>query len=94
MPEPGPGEIRLQIEAVGFEPFRRTYVRGTYVDQPRLPSRARISGGGNCELGRRRGNSSLMGKRLSSIPGFSMNDYGVFSEQAILPHPRPDRGSR
>ena len=39
VPEPGPGEIRLQIEAVGLNHSEGAYVRGTYVEQPRLPSK-------------------------------------------------------
>jgi len=85
VPEPGPGEIRLQIEAVGLNHSEGAYVRGTYVEQPRLPSKLGYEAVGIVNSVGEGVESSLMGKRLSSIPGFSMNDYGVLSEQAILP---------
>jgi NADPH:quinone reductase-like Zn-dependent oxidoreductase len=83
--EPKPGEVRLRVEAVGLNHSEGAYVRGTYVEQPRLPSKLGYEAVGIVTAVGDGVDPSLIGRRVSSIPGFSMNDYGVLSEQAILP---------
>lgn len=83
--EPKQGEVRLRVEAVGLNHSEGSYARGTYVEQPRLPSKLGYEAVGIVTAVGEGVDPSLIGRRLSSIPGFSMNDYGVLSEQAILP---------
>jgi NADPH:quinone reductase-like Zn-dependent oxidoreductase len=84
-PTPGKGEVRLRVEAVGLNHSEGAYFHGTYVEQPKLPSKLGYEAVGVVEAVGHGVDVGLIGKRLASIPGFSMNDYGVLAEQAILP---------
>lgn len=84
-PVPGKGEVRLRVEAVGLNHSEGAYFHGTYVEQPKLPSKLGYEAVGIVEAVGHGVDVALIGKRLASIPGFSMNDYGVLAEQAILP---------
>jgi len=85
IPVPGKGEVRLRVEAVGLNHSEGAYFHGTYVEQPKLPSKLGYEAVGIVEAVGPGVDAGLIGKRLASIPGFSMNDYGVLAEQAILP---------
>lgn len=84
-PVPEKGEVRLRVEAVGLNHSEGAYFHGTYVEQPKLPSKLGYEAVGIVEAVGPGVDAGLIGKRLASIPGFSMNDYGVLAEQAILP---------
>ena len=84
-PVPGEGEVRLRVEAVGLNHSEGAYFHGTYVEQPKLPSKLGYEAVGIVEAVGPDVDAGLIGKRLASIPGFSMNDYGVLAEQTILP---------
>lgn len=85
VPAPGVGEVRLRVEAVGLNHSEGAYFGGDYVEQPRLPSRLGYEAVGIVEAVGSGVDTSLVGARMASIPGFSMNEYGVLAEQTILP---------
>jgi len=77
-PVPGKDQVRLRVEAVGLNHSEGAYFHGTYVEQPKLPSKLGYEAVGIVEAVGPGVDAGLIGKRLASIPGFSMNDYGVF----------------
>ncbi len=83
--EPGPGELRLDIAAIGLNRADALFRSGHYIEQPQFPSRlgyeasAVVDKLGEGVTGWRRGD------KVSVIPGFSMSRYGVCAEQAIVP---------
>ena len=83
--EPGEGEVRLKVEAIGLNRAEIMFRRGQYLEEPRLPSRIGYEASGTIDaLGPDVSNVNI-GDRVSTIPGFSMGTYGVYGESAIVP---------
>jgi NADPH:quinone reductase-like Zn-dependent oxidoreductase len=82
---PGPSEIRVRVEAIGLNRAEANFRSGTYLDQPRLPARLGYEASGIVEALGNGVHGFKIGDAVSVIPAFSMNDYGVYAEQAIVP---------
>jgi NADPH:quinone reductase-like Zn-dependent oxidoreductase len=61
------------------------YMRGFYTEQPELPSRIGYEASGVVEGVGPGVDRKWIGKRVATIPGFSLNKYGVLGEEAIVP---------
>ena len=83
--QPGPGEVLLKVEAVGLNRAESMYFHGVYMEQVTLPSGLGYEAAGTVLAVGPEVDSALIGKRLSTIPGFSMNKYPVLAEQAVVP---------
>jgi NADPH:quinone reductase-like Zn-dependent oxidoreductase len=83
--EPGEGEIRLKVEAIGLNRAEIMFREGQYLETPEFPSRIGYEASGIIDaLGI--GVSGLqIGGRVSTIPAFSIGKYGVYGESAIVP---------
>ena len=82
---PGPGEVLLKVQAVGLNRAESMYFHGVYMEQVTLPSGLGYEAAGTVLAVGPEVDSALIGKRLSTIPGFSMNKYPVLAEQAVVP---------
>ena len=83
--KPGPGEVLLEVEAVGLNRAESMYYHGAYMEKVTLPS-----GLGYEAFGKVIGvgpdvDPALIGKRFGTIPGFSMSQYPVLAEEAVVP---------
>lgn len=83
--EPGEGEVKLKIEAVGMNRAESMYYHGQYMEQPELPSGLGYEAVGVIEKVGPGGDASLVGKRMGTVPGYSMNKYPVLGEEGIVP---------
>lgn len=83
--EPKAGEVRLRVQAVGLNRAEALYTRGQYLEQPRLPSGIGYEAAGTVEAVGPGVESTWIGRPVSTIPGFSMNDYPVLGEEAVVP---------
>jgi NADPH:quinone reductase-like Zn-dependent oxidoreductase len=83
--EPKNGEVRIRVQAVGLNRAEALYTRGQYLEQPRLPSGLGYEAAGIVEAVGPGVEPSLIGRRIATVPGFSINDYGVLGEEAIVP---------
>lgn len=83
--QPGKGEVALDVAAVGLNRAESMYFHGHYLEQPQLPSGLGYEAVGTVTAVGPDGDASLVGKRVGTIPGFSMNQYPVLAEQAIVP---------
>lgn len=83
--DPGAGEVRLKLEALGMNRAEVLYRQGEYLEQTQLPSRIGYEGAGVVEAAGPGVDASWAGKRVGTIPGFSMNKYGLWAERAIVP---------
>ena len=83
--QPGPGEVRLRVQAVGLNRAEALYVRGYYMEQPKLPSRIGYEAAGIIEAAGPNVDPAWIGKKAATVPGFSMNRYGLLGEEAIVP---------
>jgi len=83
--EPGKGEVRLKVEAIGLNRAEVMYRQGQYLENPRLPSRIGYEAAGIVESVGPDTPGVRVGDRVSSIPSFSMGKYGVYGESALVP---------
>lgn len=83
--QPGPKEVLLKVQAVGLNRAESMYYHGAYMEQPKLPSGLGYEAVGEVTAVGPGGDQALIGKRFGTIPGFSMNQYPVLAEQAIVP---------
>lgn len=83
--QPGEGELRLRVEAVGLNRAESMYMHGRYFEEPQLPSRIGYEAAGIVEAVGPGVDAKLVGRRVSTVPGFSQNRWGVLGEEAIVP---------
>lgn len=83
--EPGSGEVKLRVEAVGLNRAESLYYRGQYLEKPELPSRLGYEAAGVVQSVGPDVDKSWIGKHVGTIPGYSQNKYGVLGEEAIVP---------
>jgi len=83
--EPGKGEVRLRVKAVGLNRAESMFYHGMYLESPQLPSRLGYEAAGVVEAIGEGVDKSWLGKSVSTIPSFSMTQYGVLGEEAVVP---------
>ncbi len=83
--EPGEGEVRLKVEAIGLNRAEVMFRRGQYLQNPELPSRLGYEAAGIIDAVGPSIGAIQIGGRVSTIPSFSMGKYGVYGESAIVP---------
>jgi len=83
--EPGEGEVRLQVEAIGLNRAEVMFRMGQYLEAPELPSRLGYEAAGIIDAVGPGVSGIHRGDRVSTIPSFSMGTYGVYGESAIVP---------
>lgn len=83
--EPGPGEVRLQVAAIGLNRAEVMFRQGQYLETPELPSRIGYEAAGIVDAVGPGVSGIRIGDRVSTIPSFAMGRYGVYGESAIVP---------
>jgi NADPH:quinone reductase-like Zn-dependent oxidoreductase len=83
--QPGEGEVRLRVQATGLNRAEAMYMRGHYFEQPTLPSRIGYEAAGVVEAVGPGVDKSWLGGQAATFPGYSMNQYGILGEEAIVP---------
>jgi NADPH:quinone reductase-like Zn-dependent oxidoreductase len=85
VPDPGPGEVRIRVEAVGLNRAEAMYRAGRYPVQPRLPSLIGYEGTGVIEALGPGVEGFSEGDRVCVLPMIQQGEYGIWAEQAIVP---------
>jgi NADPH:quinone reductase len=84
--EPGKGEVRLKVEAIGLNRAEVMFRQGAYLEEPdSFPSTLGYEAAGVIDAVGEGVTEFKIGDRVSTIPGFSMKNYGVYGESAIAP---------
>jgi NADPH:quinone reductase-like Zn-dependent oxidoreductase len=83
--EPGKGEVRLNVKAIGLNRAEVLYREGRYLEQTKLPSRLGYEASGLVDAVGEGVTDFEVGDYVSTIPSFSQSQYGVYGEQAIVP---------
>jgi NADPH2:quinone reductase len=83
--QPEKGEVAINVAAVGLNRAESVFFHGHYFERPKLPCGLGYEAVGKVTAVGPDVDSSLIGKRVGTIPGFSMNDYPVLAEKAIVP---------
>jgi NADPH:quinone reductase-like Zn-dependent oxidoreductase len=83
--EPGPGEVRIRVEAVGLNRSEAMYRAGRYPTKPQLPSLIGYEGVGTIEALGAGVEGFAVGERVCVLPMIQQGQYGIWAEQAIVP---------
>jgi NADPH:quinone reductase len=83
--EPGPGELRLRIEAIGLNRSEAAFRAGQYPVKPRLPTLMGYEAAGVIEALGPEVRDLQIGQRVCVLPTFRFGEYGVYAERAIVP---------
>ncbi len=85
IPEPGKGEVRLDVKAIGLNRAEVMFRQGRYLESPVFPSKLGYEASGVVAAVGPEVDKSWLGKKASTVPAFSMTKYGVYGELAIVP---------
>jgi NADPH:quinone reductase-like Zn-dependent oxidoreductase len=85
IPEPGKGEVRLKVKAIGLNRAEVMFRKGQYLESAILPSKLGYEAAGVVEAVGPEVDKSWLGKKASTVPAFPMSHYGVYGEVAIVP---------
>ena len=82
---PGPGEVRLAMEAIGLNRSEAMYRAGRYPVRPKLPTLMGYEGVGTVEALGAGVQAFKVGERVCVVPNYQLGEYGVYGEKAIVP---------
>jgi NADPH:quinone reductase-like Zn-dependent oxidoreductase len=85
LPEPGPGEVRLRVKAIGLNRAEVMFRMGRYLVQPILPSKLGYEASGIVDAVGAGVDASWIDQIASTVPAFPVDRYGVYGEVAIVP---------
>jgi NADPH:quinone reductase-like Zn-dependent oxidoreductase len=85
LPEPGAGEVRLRVKAIGLNRAEVMFRQGRYLVQPVLPSKLGYEASGIVEAVGPGVDATWIGKTASTVPAFAADTYGVYGDVAIVP---------
>lgn len=83
--EPGPGEVRLRVQAIGLNRAEALFRAGQYLEAAKLPARIGYEAAGIVDAVGSEVSGVAVGDAVSVIPAFSLNDYGTYGETVIVP---------
>ena len=85
VPPPGPGEVRIAVKALGLNRAEAMFRSGQYLEQPTFPARLGYEAAGTVEALGDGVQGLKVGDAVSTIPAFSLNQYGVYGDTATVP---------
>ena len=84
--EPGPGELSIRVDAIGLNRAEVLFRSGHYIEPVKeFPAGLGAEAAGVVEAAGARVTGFEAGQPVSVVPAFSMNDYSVYAERAIVP---------
>ncbi|MEV4109828.1 zinc-dependent alcohol dehydrogenase family protein [Nonomuraea sp. NPDC049695] len=84
--EPGPGEVRLRVDAIGINRAEALFRSGRYIEPVKhLPAGLGSEAAGVIEAVGPGVAGFEAGQAVSVVPSFSYNDYAMYAERAIAP---------
>ncbi|MCW8381807.1 zinc-dependent alcohol dehydrogenase family protein [Streptomyces justiciae] len=84
--EPGPGELLIRVDAIGLNRAEVLFRSGRYIEPVKeFPARLGTEAAGVVEAVGPGVTGFAAGQPVSVVPAFSMNEYGVYAERAIVP---------
>lgn len=82
---PGPGEIKINVRAIGLNRAEAMFRAGHYLESPKLPSGLGYEAAGVISAVGPDVKGFAVGDTVSVIPGFSMNEYACYGSEAVVP---------
>jgi NADPH:quinone reductase-like Zn-dependent oxidoreductase len=85
VPAPGPGEVRIQVKAIGLNRAESMWRRDAYIEPVKFPAGLGYEAAGLVDAVGEGVTNIAVGDAVSAIPSFSMNDYTTYGESILLP---------
>jgi len=85
VPVPGADEVRIQVKAIGLNRAEAMWRAGVYVEPVILPARLGYEISGVVDAVGTNVTHVEPGNVVSTVPSFSMNDYGMYGELVLAP---------
>jgi NADPH:quinone reductase-like Zn-dependent oxidoreductase len=85
VPRPGKGEVQISVRALGLNRAESMFRRGQYLEQPQLPARNGYEAAGTVAAVGPGVEGFQVGDAVSTIPAFSLNEYGVYGDVVNAP---------
>ena len=82
---PKSGELKMKVRAIGLNRAESMFRLGQYLEEPELPAGLGYEASGTVVEVGEGVKEFAVGDVISVIPGFSMNRYSCYGEQAIVP---------
>ncbi len=83
--QPGAGEIRIRVEAIGLNRSEALFRAGAYLVPPKLPTLIGYEAAGTVEALGPAVQGFSAGERVCVVPTYRLGEYGVYGEKAIVP---------
>src|SRR5215813_9189999 len=83
--QPSKGEVALTVQAIGLNRAESMFMHGYYVEPTRLPARLGYEASGTVTAIGASVDPRWLNKSVSTVPAFSMNQYGVIGNEVIVP---------
>lgn len=84
-PTPQADEVRIRVKAIGLNRAESMWRRGDYVEPVNLPARLGYESAGIVDAIGSNVTHVAVGDAVSTVPSFSMNDYGMYGEVVVAP---------
>jgi len=85
VPEPDSNEVRIKVKAIGLNRAEVMFRNNAYLETPQLPSRLGYEAAGIVDAVGADVTDFKVGDKVSTIPAFSMGEYGVYGELINVP---------
>jgi NADPH:quinone reductase-like Zn-dependent oxidoreductase len=85
VPPPGTGEVQIGVKALGLNRAEAMFRRGQYLEAPKLPARLGYEAAGTVTAVGPGVSGFRVGDAVSTIPSFSLNQYGVYGDLVNAP---------
>ena len=82
---PGPGEIRVRIEAIGLNRSEAAFRAGQYPVKPKFPTPMGYEACGIVESLGDGVKDFKAGERVCVLPTYRLGEYGVYAQSALVP---------
>ena len=83
--KPSKGEALLSVQAIGLNRAESMFMHGYYLEPPQFPATLGYEASGIVTAIGANVDPSWLNKSVSTIPAFSMNQYGVLGNEVIVP---------
>jgi NADPH:quinone reductase-like Zn-dependent oxidoreductase len=83
--EPGAGEVRIRVEAIGLNRSEAMFRSGFYPQKPKLPSMIGYEGVGTIEVVGPGVEGWRPGDTVCVMPTYRLGEYGLYADKAIVP---------
>jgi NADPH:quinone reductase-like Zn-dependent oxidoreductase len=82
---PGEGEVQISVKALGLNRAESMFRSGQYLEDPRLPAQLGYEAAGTVAAVGPDVKGFAVGDAVSTIPAFSLNQYGLYGDLANAP---------